>query len=145
MTITVRSKTELVVPRSIRRRAGFKTGDKLEFKVSGGVIHIIPKLPSADDEYTPEQRRAVDAEVGKGLEDIKKGRLHGPFDTHEAMIEFLHDQVKKGPRKTNTFGLDDAVSDLSRNLFVRSKASVEKSLDAARTSARATPATDALS
>ncbi len=102
MTITVRSKTELVVPRSIRRRAGFKTGDKLEFKVSGGVIHIIPKLPSADDEYTPEQRRAVDAEVAKGLEDIKKGRLHGPFDTHEAMIEFLHDQVKKGPRKAKT-------------------------------------------
>jgi len=102
MTITVRSKTELVVPRSIRRRAGLKTGDKLEFKVSGGVIHIIPKLPSADDEYTPEQRRAVDRELAKGLHDIKKGRLHGPFDTHEGMIEFLHDQVKKGPRKTKT-------------------------------------------
>ncbi len=101
MTITVRSKSELIVPRSIRRRAGFKTGDKLEFKVSGGVINILPKLPSADDEYTPEQRRAVDAEVGKGLEDIKKGRLHGPFDTHEAMIEFLHEQVKKA-RKTTT-------------------------------------------
>ncbi len=101
MTITVRSKTELVVPRSIRRRAGLKTGDKLEFKVSGGVIHIILSLPSADDEYTPEQRRAVDRELTKGLEDIKKGRLRGPFDTHEAMIEFLHDQVKKA-RKTTT-------------------------------------------
>ena len=99
MTITVRSKTELIVPRSIRRRAGLKTGDKLEFKVSGGVIHIIPKLPSADDEYTPEQRRAVDRELAKGLEDIKKGRLHGPFHTHEAMIEFLHEQVKKASRK----------------------------------------------
>jgi len=102
MTITVRSKTELVVPRSIRRRAGLKTGDKLEFKVSGGVIHIIPKLPSADDEYTPAQRRAVDRELAKGLEDIKKGRLHGPFDTHEAMTNFLHEQVKKGPRKAKT-------------------------------------------
>src|SRR6266567_8910128 len=101
MTITVRSKTELVVPRSIRRRAGLKTGDKLEFKVSGGVIHIIPKLPSADDEYTPEQRRAVDRELTKGLEDIKN-RLHGPFDTHGSMIDFLHEQVKKGPRKTKT-------------------------------------------
>src|SRR5260370_9890879 len=99
MTIHVSSKTELMLPRSIRRRAGFKTGDKLEFKVSGGVIHIIPKLQSADDEYTPEQRRAVDRELAKGLKDIKKGRLHGPFHTHEAMIEFLHEQVKKASRK----------------------------------------------
>jgi len=90
MTITVRSKAELIVPRSVRRRAGLKPGDKLEFQVSGSVINIIPKLPSADDEYTPEQRRAVDGEIAKGLEDIKKGRLHGPFDTHEAMIDFLH-------------------------------------------------------
>jgi bifunctional DNA-binding transcriptional regulator/antitoxin component of YhaV-PrlF toxin-antitoxin module len=37
----------------VRRRAGIKTGDRVEFKVSGGVINIVPKLPSADDEYTP--------------------------------------------------------------------------------------------
>ena len=40
----------LVVPPSVRRRAGIKAGDRLEFKVSGGIINIIPKLPSADDE-----------------------------------------------------------------------------------------------
>ena len=102
MTITDRSKTELIVPRSVRRRAGLKISDKLEFKVSGGVISIIPKLPSADDEYTPERRRAVNGEIAKSLEDIKKGRLHGPFDTHEAMIDFLHDQAKRTQTKAKT-------------------------------------------
>jgi len=28
-------------------------GELVEFRVSGSVITILPKLPSADDEYTP--------------------------------------------------------------------------------------------
>ena len=94
-TITVQNKSELVVPRSVRRRAGFKSGDQVEFKVSRGVINIIPKRPSADNEYTPAQRRVIDARLAKAEADVKKGRLYGPFDTHAAMIDFLHDQVKK--------------------------------------------------
>jgi AbrB family looped-hinge helix DNA binding protein len=66
MTVTVKSNaTHLVVPKSVRRRAGIKPGDRLEFKVSGGIINIIPKLPSADDEYTPEQRGVIDAEIAE--------------------------------------------------------------------------------
>ena len=37
------------------------------------------KFPSADDEYTPEQRRKVDAELAKGLQDLKEGRTYGPL------------------------------------------------------------------
>jgi AbrB family looped-hinge helix DNA binding protein len=65
MTITVKNKTDLVVPASVRRRAGIKAGDRLEFKVSGGIINIIPSLPAADDEYTPEQRRLLMRELPK--------------------------------------------------------------------------------
>ncbi len=95
MTVTVKSKMPLVVPMTIRRKAGLKSGQQIEFKVSGGVINIIPKLPAADDEYTPEQRRVVDAQLAEGLADIKAGRTIGPFETHQEMIEFLHGQVKK--------------------------------------------------
>jgi AbrB family looped-hinge helix DNA binding protein len=100
MTVVVKPKMDLVVPRSVRRRAGIKAGDRLEFKVSGGVINIIPKLPSADDEYTPRQRRAIDRALAEGKDDIEKGRLHGPFETHEAMIEFLHSQTDKAQGKS---------------------------------------------
>jgi AbrB family looped-hinge helix DNA binding protein len=88
MTVTVKSKTPLVVPPSVRRKAGLKSGDKLEFKVSGGVITILPKPPTADS-YTPAQRRAIDRGIAKGLEDIRKGRIHGPFKTADEAISHL--------------------------------------------------------
>jgi AbrB family looped-hinge helix DNA binding protein len=95
MTVTVKNKTELVVPQSVRRRAGIKPGDRLEFKVSGGIINIIPKLPTANDEYTSEQRRVIDAQ----LEEAAKGPYYGPFETADAAIKFLHQEIRK--RKTN--------------------------------------------
>ena len=93
MTVIVKSNAELVVPRSVRRLAGIKAGDRLEFKVSGGAINIVRKSTSADGEYTARQRRVVDRALAEGMEDIEKGRLHGPFETHEAMIEFLHSRT----------------------------------------------------
>ena len=95
MTVVVTSKSELVVPRSVRRRAGIKAGDQVEFKVSGGVINIVPKLPSADDEYTPEQRRVIDRDLAEGLDDIKHGRLQGPFASHKEFIGSLHKEAGK--------------------------------------------------
>jgi bifunctional DNA-binding transcriptional regulator/antitoxin component of YhaV-PrlF toxin-antitoxin module len=87
------------VPPSVRRKAGHKNGEDLEFRVSGGVITILSKLPAADDEYTPTQRRAIDAQLAEALTDIKAGRTHGPFRTHRQMIDFLHAQVKKAEPK----------------------------------------------
>jgi len=95
MTVTLKSKTPLTVPDGVRRRAGFKTGDQVEFKVSGGVITILPKCPSADDEYTPEQRRIIDAQLAEGLADVKAGRVHGPFSTYKEFIASLHKEARK--------------------------------------------------
>ena len=44
MTVTLKPKTEITVPKSIRRKAGIKPGDQFEFRVSGHVITIAPKL-----------------------------------------------------------------------------------------------------
>ena len=35
------------------------------------------------------------ARLAGGLTDVKAGRLHGPFDTHEKMIDFLHAEAAK--------------------------------------------------
>jgi bifunctional DNA-binding transcriptional regulator/antitoxin component of YhaV-PrlF toxin-antitoxin module len=94
MTVTVKNKTPLVVPPSVRRQAGLKSGDKLEFKVSGQVITILPQV-TAGDEYTPEQRRIVDAQLAEGLADVKAGRVHGPFATHKEFIASLHKEARK--------------------------------------------------
>jgi bifunctional DNA-binding transcriptional regulator/antitoxin component of YhaV-PrlF toxin-antitoxin module len=104
MTVTLKDKEPLVVPSTVRRRAGLKNGQKLEFKVSGGVITILPKRPDADnDEYSPEQRRAIDAQLAHGLADVAAGRVSGPFSTHKEFIDSLHKEARKVNRKRITF------------------------------------------
>ena len=91
MTTVVKNKTGLTVPPAVQRRAGFKVGDVVEFKASGGVITILPKLPNADNEYTPEQRRIIDAQ----LDEAERGPFHGPFNTAEEMIADIKGRLKK--------------------------------------------------
>ena len=90
MTVTVKRREQLVVPASVQRRARIKVGDRVQFKVSGGVITIIPELPNADDEYTPEQRRVIDAR----LVEARKGPYYGPFHTAEEAVKFLRKRIK---------------------------------------------------
>ena len=99
MTVTVKNKTPLVVPPSVRRKAGLRSGQKIEFRVVGGVISIRPKPAATDDEYTPEQRRIVDAQLAGSLADVAAGRVHGPFSTHKEFIESLHKETKRLNRK----------------------------------------------
>ena len=95
MGVVVSTKSELVVPRSVRRRAGLRSGQRVEFKVSGGVINIIPELPLADDEYTPAQRRLIDVR----LRQARKGPYHGPFATADEAIAFIRREVRKRRQK----------------------------------------------
>jgi len=99
MTVIVRNQTPLVVPTSVRRKAGFRNGQEVEFKASDGVITIVPKPTKDDDAYTPEQRRLIDARLAEGLADLKAGRVHGPFATHKEFIASLHAEARKLKRK----------------------------------------------
>ncbi len=100
MTVTVRNKTPLMVPDRVRRRAGLKHGDQVEFKVSGGVINIVPKVSLADDEYTPAERQLIDA----GLREARKGPYYGPFETAHEAISFLRKESRnrKAAGRTKT-------------------------------------------
>jgi AbrB family looped-hinge helix DNA binding protein len=107
MTVTVKKNAALIVPPSVRRKAGLKEGDRVEFQVSGRRITIVPKpssgpkpsiLPKSlrgDDEYTPEQRRIIDARLAKADEDIRQGRVYGPFNTAEEMAAFLEAEIER--------------------------------------------------
>jgi bifunctional DNA-binding transcriptional regulator/antitoxin component of YhaV-PrlF toxin-antitoxin module len=66
MTVTVKNMTPLVVPTAARRRAGFKSGQELEVKASGGVITIIPKL--SPDELQDE-REIRDPKIREAIRD----------------------------------------------------------------------------
>jgi bifunctional DNA-binding transcriptional regulator/antitoxin component of YhaV-PrlF toxin-antitoxin module len=99
VSVTVKhNKADLMVPPRVRRQAGIKAGDKLEFKASRGLITILATPGGAAGEYTPEQRRFLDREIAKGLEDIKKGRTYGPFHTAEQMAASIEANIKKSRR-----------------------------------------------
>jgi len=97
MTITLKAKAPLVVPPSVQRKARLKAGDQVEFRATPGKITIVSKPPvaAADDDYTPEQRRIIEAQLAEGLEDIRQGRVYGPFDTVEEMIASIKGNIKK--------------------------------------------------
>jgi bifunctional DNA-binding transcriptional regulator/antitoxin component of YhaV-PrlF toxin-antitoxin module len=41
--------TPIVVPEAVRRKAGLRRGEQVEFRVSGRAITIVPKEPSRSD------------------------------------------------------------------------------------------------
>ncbi len=94
MAVTAKSKKPLTIPDDVRRRAGLKRGQEVEFKVSGGVINILPKLPSADEEYTPAQRRVIDARLAAA----RKGPYYGPFDSVDEMLASMKEKNSRASR-----------------------------------------------
>jgi len=92
----------MTLPIKLRSLAGISEGDLLEAAFLRGKIVITPKLvvdrsklPSADDEYTPAQRRIIDARLAKSDEDIKRGRVYGPFNSAEEMAASIEANIKK--------------------------------------------------
>jgi bifunctional DNA-binding transcriptional regulator/antitoxin component of YhaV-PrlF toxin-antitoxin module len=57
MTVTLKNKMPLVVPDSVRRKAGLRSGDRIEFQVSGRVIRIVPKLSAVVNRIMDEAKR----------------------------------------------------------------------------------------
>jgi AbrB family looped-hinge helix DNA binding protein len=85
----VKSKTELVVPASVRRRAGIKGGDRIKFSVSSGTITIAPAKPAT---YKPTKSEL--AAIRRGESAIARGE-------HVSLTEFLHG-LDRNRRKAGT-------------------------------------------
>ena len=108
-TAKIQDKGQVTIPTAVRRKAGLSKGDLLDFAVKGSKIVITPKLvidrsqfPNADDEYTPAQRRVIDARLAKADADIKAGRVSRIFDTAEEFIADLHKASAKLSAKKKT-------------------------------------------
>ena len=87
--VTVKKKYQVVIPAAVRKQALIEVGDLLEAKAERGKIVLIPKS-------------AIDREIAEGLDDIRKGRMYGPFDSAEEMIRSLHRMIRKGKKKSPT-------------------------------------------
>jgi AbrB family looped-hinge helix DNA binding protein len=80
--VRVKTKGQVTIPFGLRERAGLHVGDILEAKLEdGGKITLTPQT-------------ILDRRIEEGLEDIRKGRTYGPFDTAEEMIASLQRNIK---------------------------------------------------
>jgi AbrB family looped-hinge helix DNA binding protein len=87
MTVTLKPKTEITVPKSIRRKAGFKSGDQVEFRVSGRSITIVPKLSPDELEDEREIRDPkIRATIRKGYEEFLDGKSRPIADLFSARV-----------------------------------------------------------
>jgi AbrB family looped-hinge helix DNA binding protein len=87
--VRVKTKGQVTIPTRLRQQAGLNVGDLLEARLEkGGKITLTPQS-------------LLDRDIAESLEDIKQGRVYGPFDTAEEMIASLRRNSKRG-RKTNS-------------------------------------------
>ena len=79
--VTVKNKFQIVIPQHIRELVRIEIGDILEAAVEGGKITFTPKT-------------LVDRHLAEGLEDVRTGRTHGPYDTADAAIAAVESRAK---------------------------------------------------
>ena len=80
--VTVKNKYQIVIPQRVREQIGVAVGDLLEAKVERGKITLTPKS-------------LVDRAMVEGLEDVRKGRVRGPFNTVDEMIDSLKGRKRR--------------------------------------------------
>ena len=81
---------QVVIPKEICDELGLAEGDFVEVTRAEGKIIITPKnLVDMDEMLTPAQRAVIDERLAESLEDIKEGRIYGPFNSVDAMVRSL--------------------------------------------------------
>jgi AbrB family looped-hinge helix DNA binding protein len=101
--VKIQKKGQVTIPTQLRVQAGIAEGDLIDAAFSRGKIVLTPRAAidradiPASDEYTPEQRRIIDAGIAEGLEDFKKGHSHGPFASAQAASAYIERMAKQRP------------------------------------------------
>lgn len=84
---------QVVIPKEICDELGLQEGDFVEVMSAGGKVIIKPKkMVDADEVLTPAQRAVIDKRLAAAEEDIKAGRVSGPFATVDNLKRHLDAQ-----------------------------------------------------
>jgi AbrB family looped-hinge helix DNA binding protein len=84
--VKVKSKFQVTLPKVVRNKARLSVGDVLEAKVEGKKVTLTPQS-------------LVDRHIAEALEDIRQGRVYGPFGSAEEMLRSLRENVRRLSRK----------------------------------------------
>ena len=108
--VKIHRKGQMTLPSSFRAAAAMGAGEAsmVELSLKNGKTVITPKVvidrssfPNADDEYTPAQRRIIDARLAKADADIHAGLVSKAYSDHAEFIAALHEEIgQPSARKT---------------------------------------------
>jgi AbrB family looped-hinge helix DNA binding protein len=85
--VTVKTKFQVVIPQSIRKRARLDIGDLLEASFENGKITFTPKT-------------VIDRHLAEGLEDVARGRTHGPYTSAAEAVAAVGHRVQKNKKSS---------------------------------------------
>src|SRR5215475_3148015 len=84
---------QVVIPKEICDELGLQEGDFVEVASEEGKVIIKPKkVIDADEMLTPAQRAVIDKRLAEAEEDVKAGRVGGPFATVDQLKQHLDAQ-----------------------------------------------------
>jgi AbrB family looped-hinge helix DNA binding protein len=87
--VTVKNKFQIVIPLHVREQMHVEIGDILEAGVEDGKITFTPKS-------------LIDRHLAEGLEDVRRGRTHGPYASAGEAITALNARAKGHVKKRKT-------------------------------------------
>ena len=75
--VKVGASRQVIIPKKIHDRLGLEPGDYLEVELQEDKVVLTPKA-------------LVEKRLAESLEDVKHGRIHGPFRSAKEMLRSLH-------------------------------------------------------
>lgn len=68
---------QVAIPKKLHDRLGLAPGDYLQIELEGDRLILTPKA-------------LIEKRLAEGLEDIRQGRVHGPFKSVSALLRSIH-------------------------------------------------------
>jgi AbrB family looped-hinge helix DNA binding protein len=68
---------QVAIPKKLHDQLGLAPGDYLQVELEGDRLILTPKA-------------LIEKRLAEGLEDIRQGRVHGPFKSVPALLRSLH-------------------------------------------------------
>lgn len=93
--IKVGPKYQVTIPKAAREAIGLQVGDLVEATPTKDGVLLRPKL-------VVDKHLKVEARLREAEEDIKAGRVHGPFRSAKELVRSLHsvERASRKPKKT---------------------------------------------
>ncbi len=82
--VKIGASRQIIIPKKIHERLGLEPGDYLEVELQDNKVVLTPKT-------------LVEKRLAEALDDVQRGRIHGPFRSAKEMLHSLHRADKSPP------------------------------------------------